>query len=108
MLFRSAERDHAMRHGVDEATSSRLVIRSTSGVSMHSEPRDMVLVARDVRGPWPDHVQRDTTSDGMLAFGHSRSGFMPSWLSRQSSRLVSGRPRVRIVAGGTTRHVAFV
>jgi len=34
----------------------------------------MVLVVRDVRGPWPDHVQRDTTSDGMLAFGHSRSG----------------------------------
>jgi hypothetical protein len=34
----------------------------------------MVLVARDVRDPWPGHVQRDTTSDGMLAFGHSRSG----------------------------------
>jgi hypothetical protein len=35
----------------------------------------MVLVARDVRGTWPGHVQRDTTSDGMLALGHSRSGF---------------------------------
>jgi hypothetical protein len=34
----------------------------------------MVLVVRDVRDPWPGHVQRDTTSDGMLAFGHSRSG----------------------------------
>jgi len=34
----------------------------------------MVLVVRDVRGPWPGHVQRDTTSDGMLAPGHSRSG----------------------------------
>ena len=34
----------------------------------------MVLVVRDVRGPWPGPVQRDTTSDGMLAFGHSRSG----------------------------------
>lgn len=32
---------------------------------------------------------------------------MPSWLSRQSGRLVSGRPRVRTVAEGT-RHVAFV
>ena len=48
-----------------EATSSRLVIRSTSGVSMHSEPRDMVLVARDVRGPRPEsraarhHIRRD-------------------------------------------------
>lgn len=41
-------------------------------------PRDMVLVVRDVRGPWPDHVQRDTTSDGMLAFGHSRSGLPDS------------------------------
>lgn len=33
----------------------------------------MVLAARDVRGPDPDPVQRDTTSDGMLALGHSRS-----------------------------------
>lgn len=59
-----AEHDHAMCHGVG-ATSSRLVIRSTSGVSMHSEPRDMVLVARDVRGPRPEpraarhHIRRD-------------------------------------------------
>ena len=42
-----AERDHAMV----EATSSRLVIRSTSGVSLHSVPRDMVLAVRDVRDP---------------------------------------------------------
>ena len=35
----------------------------------------MVLVARDVRDLWPGHVQRDTTSDGTLALGHSRSGF---------------------------------
>ena len=69
-VAQQAERGHAMA----EATSSRLVIRSTSGVSMHSEPRDMVLAERDVRDPWPGHVQRDTTSDGMLAFGHSRSG----------------------------------
>jgi hypothetical protein len=58
-----------------EATSSKLVIRSTSAVSMHTEAARMVLTARDVRDPWPGHVQRDTTSDGTLAFGHSRSGF---------------------------------
>jgi hypothetical protein len=35
----------------------------------------MVLVVRDVRGSRPfGLVQRDTTSDGMLAFGHNRSG----------------------------------
>ena len=49
-------------------------------------PRDRVLVVRDVRGPWPDHVQRDTTSDGTLALGHSRSGTFSPWLSRQGSR----------------------
>ena len=43
----------------------------------------MVLAVRDVRGPWPDHVQRDTTSDGMLAFGHSRSGFTDCLKRRQ-------------------------
>ena len=57
-----------------EATSSRLAIRSTSAVSFHSVPRDMVLAVRDVYDLWPSHVQRDTTSDGMLASGHSRSG----------------------------------
>jgi hypothetical protein len=36
----------------------------------------MVLAARDVRDPWPGHVQRDTTFDGMLALGHSRSGLI--------------------------------
>jgi hypothetical protein len=54
-------------------------------------PHDMVLVARDVRGPWPDHVQRDTTSDGMLALGHSRSGVIPS-LAAQQVALSHGRP----------------
>ena len=59
-----------------EATSSRLVIRSTSGVSMHSEPRDMVLVARDVRGPRPEsraarhHIRRD-----------ARVWAQPKWIS---------------------------
>jgi hypothetical protein len=46
----------------------------------------MVLVARDVRGPWPDHVQRDTTSDGMLAFGHSRSGFTQALVAQQAEQ----------------------
>ena len=63
-------------------------------------PRDMVLVVRDVRDPWPDHVQRDTTSDGTLALGHSRSGTFSPWLSRQGSHLASGRPRVLSGAGG--------
>ena len=55
------ERDHAMV----EATSSKLVIRSTSGVSMHSVAASMVLAARDVRGRRPEpraarhHVRRD-------------------------------------------------
>ncbi len=46
----------------------------------------MVLVARDVRGSWPDHVQRDTTSDGMLALGHSRSGISVSSCSSRRPR----------------------
>jgi hypothetical protein len=45
--------------------------------------RDMVLAVRDVRGPWPDHVQRDTTSDGMLALGHSRSGTIHALVAQQ-------------------------
>ena len=49
-------------------------------------PRDMVLVVRDVRGPWPGPVQRDTTSDGMLAFGHSRSGLLVSSCSSRRPR----------------------
>jgi len=34
----------------------------------------MVLAARDVRGPAPGPVQRDTASFGMFARGHTRSG----------------------------------
>jgi hypothetical protein len=37
-VAQQAERDHAMV----EATSSKLVIRSTSGVPMHSVPREQV------------------------------------------------------------------
>lgn len=66
----AAEQGHAM---------ARTRVRTSSFAPLRVCPctprsRDMVLMARDVRGPWPDHVQRDTTSDGMLAFGHSRSG----------------------------------
>ena len=57
------------------ATGSMRVVRSTSAVSRHSGATpSWCWWLRDVRGQGPDHVQRDTTSDGMLAFGHSRSG----------------------------------
>ena len=49
-------------------------------------PRDMVLAVRDVRGPWRDNVQRDTTSDGMLALGHSRSGFTRALVAQQAEQ----------------------
>ena len=49
-------------------------------------PRDMVLAVRDVRDPWPGHVQRDTTSDGMLAFGHSRSGTTQALVAQQAEQ----------------------
>ena len=49
-------------------------------------PHDMVLVARDVRGHWPGHVQRDTTSDGTLALGHSRSGFIQAFVAQQAEQ----------------------
>jgi hypothetical protein len=43
----------------------------------------------------------------LLARGHSRSGFRPRSSVGSSTRLVSERSRVRIVAGGTV-HVVFV
>lgn len=51
------------------------------------------------------HVQRDTTSDGMLAFGHSRSGRV--WTRRQhkepssSSRFGGGNRPQRLGGAGT-------
>src|SRR6185436_12808813 len=67
------ERDHAMV----EATSSKLVVRSTSGVPMHSVAAARWCWRRGMCAvPGRSHVQRDTTSDGTLAFGHSRSGFI--------------------------------
>lgn len=73
-------------HALAEATSSRLVIRSTSGVSMHSEAARMVLTARDVRGPWArpraarHHVRRD-----------ARAWAQPKWIKEASVELALRR-----------------
>ena len=61
--------------------TSRPRVRSSSSAPLRvcpctPLPREMALAARDVRDTFLVHVQRDTTSDGMLAFGHSRSGFI--------------------------------
>ena len=50
------ERGHAMA----EATSSKLVIRSTSGVSMYSAAASHGVDGPGCARPWPSHVQRDT------------------------------------------------
>ena len=88
-------------------------------------PRDMVLVARDVRGHWPGHVQRDTTSDGTLALGHSRSGFTKARVSRwgrgfesrtrcqnkepsSSSRFEGGNRPQRLGGAGTRDRMDFI
>ena len=55
-----AERDHAMV----EATSSRLVIRSTSGVPMHSAAVREGVGGAGCARPWPGLVQRDTRPTG--------------------------------------------
>ena len=72
-VAQQAERDHAMV----QATSSILVIRSTIhfGCVLALRPRWHGVGGRDVRGLSSGHVQRDTSSDGMLALGHSRSEF---------------------------------
>ena len=56
--------------------------------------------------PWPGHVQRDTTSDGTLARGHSRSGS-----PRLRSSVAEQPPCKRQGARSNRRrrhHVAFV
>jgi hypothetical protein len=58
-----AERDHAMV----EATSSNLVIRSLRVCPRTPSPIRPGEAGRDVRGSSSSHVQRDTSSDGMLA-----------------------------------------
>jgi hypothetical protein len=88
------ERDHAMV----EATSSKLVIRSTSGVSMHSAAALLWcwrcgMCATQGRS----HVQRDTTSDGMLAFGHSRSGNTHALVAQQAEQPPCKRQAARSI-----------
>ena len=64
-VAQQAERGHAMA----EATSSKLVIRSTSAVSLHSEAARHGVAARDVRDPGPA-----TCSETPRPTGRSRSG----------------------------------
>ena len=89
-------------------TSSRLVIRSMSGVSAHKRRSAGVHVRDHAAG----HVQRCAWCTGRGACGHSRHGSFscPRSSAGSSSRLVSGRSRVRIVAEGTiaSTHVPFV
>ena len=59
-VAQQAERDHAMV----EATSSRLVIRSTSGVPMHSAAVREGVGGAGCARPWPGLVQRDTRPTG--------------------------------------------
>ena len=81
-----------------EVTSSRLVIRSTSGVPMHSDATHGCRWLRDVRGPWPGHVQREHRIRR-----DARAWAQPKWIlvlasltQRQSAGLSSRKPRVRI------------
>ena len=66
--------------------TSRRVVRSTSGVSMHSETMSQGVGGPGCARSWPDLVQRNTTSDGTFAFGHSRSGPLTSKLGRPPCR----------------------
>ena len=65
-VAQQAERGHATA----EATSSRLVIRSTSGVSLHTTNRARVCAATvGCARPWPgfvrrDHIRRDARAAG--------------------------------------------
>lgn len=66
-------------------------------------PRHEVSAVRDVRGQGLDHVQRDTTSDGTLACGHSRSEYQRSRSFRGSGHRAIPVTRVRI-PHAITRH----
>lgn len=62
-----------------EAVGSNPTSCSTSGVSSHSASSRLgESLRRCAQAFGRAYVQRSTTSDGMLAFGHSRSGNMPS------------------------------
>lgn len=99
-----AERGHAMA----EATSSRLVIRSTSGVSMHSEATRHGVggpgCARSLARPRAarHHIRRD-----------ARVWAQPKWIHALVAQQAEQPPCKRQAARsnrrrGTTRHVAFV
>lgn len=76
-----------------EATSSRLVIRSMSGVSV----RKRGFAGVHVRGHAAGHVQRVAWCTGPFACGHSRHGFHVSRSSRgQGRRAFTSATRVRI------------
>jgi hypothetical protein len=101
-----AERDHA----IVEATCSKLVIRSTSGVSSHSVAACPGVGGAGCARPGPGsraarhRIRRD---DSRLGTAEVEWLSMPPSLGRQSSRLASGRVRVQRVAGGA-RDVVFV
>jgi hypothetical protein len=61
-------------HATAEAASSRLAIRSTSGVSMHSAAASHGVDGPGCARPGRAACSETPTSDGALAFGHSRSG----------------------------------
>ena len=47
----------------------------------------MVLLVRDVRGPWPDHVQRDTHPTGCSRLGTAEvESRKPSWTGAVKAR----------------------
>lgn len=70
-VAQQAEQGHAMaKTWVRDPSSAPLRVCPCTPL-----PHDMVLVARDVRGPWPDTVQRDTTSDGT-----PRAWAQPKWI----------------------------
>jgi hypothetical protein len=79
-----AEHGHAMA----EATSSKLVIRSTSGVSMHSAAASHGVDGPGCARPWPSHVQRDTH-----VRRDARVWAQPKWTQPPDTSCSSRRPR---------------
>lgn len=69
-VAQQAERGHALA----EATSSKLVIRSTSGVPMHSAAACQGVGGAGCARPMARLRAARHSSDGTLARGHSRSG----------------------------------
>lgn len=65
----------------------------TSGVPMHSEAASRGVGGPGCARPQPGHVQRDTTSDGTLACGHSRSEFFVAFVQSAEDTGLSFRER---------------